>query len=372
MSDMILQADPKAAYLAQRDEIDAAIARVLASGWYVLGEEVAAFEREFAAFQETAHGIGVGSGTAALSLALRALGVGPGDGVATVAHTAVATVAAIELIGAVPLLVDIDRGYAMDPGSLEALLQAPPVPVKAVVPVHIYGQPADMETILPLARRHGLAVLEDCAQSHGARLGGRPAGTFGDAAAYSFYPTKNLGALGDGGFVATADAATAERVRSLRAYGWRQVRYVSEEPGDNSRLDELQAAILRVKLRRLAADTERRRAIASAYDAALADGPLPPPWRRPGAAHAFHLYVVETGERDALAAALKGAGIGTNVHYPVPVHLQPAYAGRIALAPGGLPATERAAGRVLSLPLFPQMSDAQVERVAAALRRAGS
>lgn len=366
MSAPIPQADPKAGYLAQKAAIDAAVARVLDSGWYILGEEVAAFEREFAAFQETGYGIGVASGTAALALGLRALGVGPGDGVVTVSHTAVATVAAIELIGAVPLLADIDRGYAMAPASLEAALATAPVPVKAVVPVHIYGQPADMRAILPIARTHELKVLEDCAQSHGARLDGKRAGSFGDAAAFSFYPTKNLGGLGDGGLVATGDAEIAAHVQSLRAYGWRAVRYVSDEAGDNSRLDELQAAILRVKLRALAADTARRQAIAAAYDAVLGDRA---PWRRPGAEPVFHLYVIEPDDRDGFAAALKAEGIGTNVHYPVPVHLQPAYAGRIALPPGGLPATERAATRVLSLPLFPQMTDAQVERVCEALRR---
>jgi len=364
----IPQTDPKAGYLAARDEIDAAVRRVLESGWYILGKEVEAFEAEFAAFVGPGmHAVGVANGTDALVLALRALGVGPGDGVVTVSHTAVATVAAVELAGAVPVLADIDACHGLDPQRFADALAAAPVPVKAVIPVHLYGQPADLTPILETARSRGIAVLEDCSQAHGAAIGGRRVGTFGDVAAYSLYPTKNLGALGDGGVLATGDARLAERLRMLREYGWRQ-RYVSEIAGTNTRLDEMQAAILRAKLRRLAADDARRRAIADAYDAALAGLPAEPPRRRPGTTHVFHQYVVRRPDRDAVRAALQARGIGTGIHYPVPVHLQPAYAGRVALGPGGLPATEAAAREVFSLPMFPQLTDAQVARVADALR----
>jgi dTDP-4-amino-4,6-dideoxygalactose transaminase len=289
---MIPQTDPKAGYLAQRAEIDAAIARVLEGGRYILGPEVSAFEREFSAYIGVRHGVGVGSGTDALVLALKAIGVAPEDYVVTVSHTAVASVAAIELAGARPLLVDIEpRTFTMDPAELARVLAAPPGRIPAIVPVHLYGQPADLDAILPLARRHGARVVEDCAQSHGARLGESRAGSLGDLAAFSFYPTKNLGALGDGGMVATADAALAERLRALREYGWRE-RYVSDIAGANSRLDELQAAVLRVKLGRLEARNSRRAALAAAYDRGLAGLALGLPARRAGAGHVFHQYVV--------------------------------------------------------------------------------
>lgn len=366
---MIAQADPRAGYLAAREAIDAAVQRVLAGGWYVLGQEVAAFEAEFAAFVGVGHGIGVGNGTDALALILRALGLGPGDRVATVSHTAVATVAAVEMAGAVPLLVDVEPGtMTMDPDDLAGLLARDPERrIKAVLPVHLYGQAADLARIVELARHHGAALVEDGSQAHGAALVGRRLGIFGRAAAWSLYPTKNLGALGDGGIVTTDDPALAERLRALRQYGWRQ-RYVSDEPGINSRLDELQAAILRVKLTRLAAGNARRRAIAERYDAALEGGPIAPPARRPGAEHVFHQYVLRCPDRDTVQAALRAAGIGTNVHYPVPVHRQRAYAGRVGLGPAGCRATELAAAEVLSLPIHPELTDGEVEGVAAALR----
>lgn len=371
MTDAIPQADPRAAYLARRDAIDAAMRRVLEGGRYMLGEEVAAFERGFASFVGAGHGVGVANGTDAIALTLRALGIGSGDRVATVAHTAVATVAAVEQAGAAPVLVDVEAGaWTMDPASLAAALARDPGRrVKAVMPVHLYGQPAAMPEIAALAAAHGAALVEDGSQAHGATLDGRPVGSWGVAAAWSLYPTKNLGALGDGGIVTTDDAALAERLRALRQYGWRE-RYVSAEPGGvNSRLDELQAAVLRVKLAGLGADNARRRAIAARYDRELAgdDRRPDPPARRAGAGHVFHQYVLRCADRGRVRADLAAAGVGTNVHYPVPVHLQPAYAGRVALAPGGLPVTERAAREVLSLPVFPQLADAQVERVAAAL-----
>jgi dTDP-4-amino-4,6-dideoxygalactose transaminase len=367
------QADPRAGYRAHKDEIDAAIARMLDTGRYILGPEVAAFEQEFAGSIGARHAIGVASGTEALVLALQALDLGADDYVATVSHTAVATVAAIELAGATPLLIDIDPAtYTMDPARLAAALGAPPGRIAAIIPVHLYGLAADMTAICDLAQRHGCRVIEDCAQSHGAWLEGRRLGSIGDLAAFSFYPTKNLGAIGDGGAILTNDASLAARVRELREYGWRQ-RYVSDRVGMNSRLDELQAAILRVKLRHLDADNARRQAIAGAYDDGLrwCDG-LGLPARRGGATHVFHQYVLRCPARDAVQAALRARGIGTNIHYPVPVHLQPAYKGRIAIGPGGLAESERAAREVLSLPLFPELAADQVARVIAALRSISS
>lgn len=369
----IPQNDPRAAYLAQRAEIDAAISRALDGGWYILGKETRDFEAEFAAAVGCRHGVGVGNGTDALVLALRALGVGPGQCVATVSHTAVATVAAIELAGATPLFIDIDpESFTMDPAALAAALAAPPAagPIAAILPVHLYGQAADLAALGALAERHGVRLVEDCAQAHGARFEDRPAGSFGVAACFSLYPTKNLGALGDGGIVVTGDEALAAELRAIREYGWRGRRYVSERTGLNSRLDEVQAAILRVKLTRLACDNERRRAIAERYDAAVRGTAVAPPTRDRRAVHVFHQYVVRTPRRDRLRAALESAGIGCNIHYPVPVHLQPAYRGRLPIGPTGLAATERAAGEILSLPMYPQLSEGQVDRIAETLSEA--
>ena len=357
------QTNPKAGYLAHQAEIDAAIQRVLESGWYILGREVESFEQEFAAYIGVRHAIGVANGTDALGLSLRACGVGPGDLVFTVSHTAVATVAAIELAGATPVLVDIDPvTYTMDPNCLEyALAHLPAGKPKAVIPVHLYGHPADMPSILELAKRHGLYVIEDCAQSHGATLDGRMTGAWGDIAAFSFYPTKNLGALGDGGMVVTDNHALAERVRLLQQYGWRE-RYISEIPGGNSRLDELQAAVLRVKLRGLDKENMRRQNLAQTYNTLLADAGMTLPAVRSGVAHVYHQYVVRLPQRDALRYYLRQAGVGTLIHYPTPVHLQPAYQSRLPIV-APLPWTEQAARQVLSLPMFPQLSDDQVRRV---------
>ena len=368
---MIPQANPGAGYRALKAEIDEAVARALASGWYVLGQEGRAFEAEFAAWLGLPHAIGCGNGTDAIALALRGLGIGAGSSVVTVSHTAVATVAAIEMAGATPLLVDIDPvHYTMDPDALSRVLDDPPPglpPIGAVVVVHLYGQPADLDRIVPLCRQHRVALIEDCAQAHGARLHGRRVGTFGDAATFSFYPTKNLGALGDGGAVAVADPALAERIAALRQYGWHK-HYISQEVGVNSRLDELQAAILRVKLTRLDSQNARRRAIASAYTAAIEGGSLTAPHIREGAESVFHLFVARTAQRDAVQARLRDAGIGTGIHYPVPVHLQPAYAGRVATGPRGCPETEAASREILSLPLYPELTDEQVQAVCAGLR----
>jgi dTDP-4-amino-4,6-dideoxygalactose transaminase len=368
MTAFIPPANPAAGYRALQTEIDAAVARALNSGWYILGQELRGFEAEFAAWIGVGAAVGCGNGTDAIALALRAFDIGPNCTVITVSHTAVASVAAIEMVGATPLLLDIERAHhTLDPVELEAVLAAPPAglpPIRAVLAVHLYGQPADLDRIAAACARHGVLLIEDCAQAHGARLRGRKVGGFGAAGTFSFYPTKNLGALGDGGAVVCDDPALAARLAALRQYGWR-THYVSEEVGVNSRLDELQAAILRVKLAHLDAQNARRRAIAAAYDTALHALGIAPPARRAGAEHVFHLYVLRVADRPAVQARLREAGIGTGVHYPQPVHLQPAYRGRIALGPSGCAETEAAAREVLSLPLYPELTDAEVERVCA-------
>jgi dTDP-4-amino-4,6-dideoxygalactose transaminase len=367
---IVPQSDPGASYRAARASIDAAVARVLESGWYILGEEGAAFEREYGAWLG-AETVGCGNGTDALVLALRGLGIGAGDAVATVSHTAVATVAAIEMADALPVLIDIEPDfYTMDAADLEAVLVRPPPgcpPVRAVIVVHIYGQAAAMDEILAVAARHGVPVIEDCAQAHGASLHGKRLGTLADAATFSFYPTKNLGALGDAGAVATGDAALARRLRAMRQYGWER-RYVSDVTGINSRLDEVQAAVLRVKLLTLDAGNARRREIAAAYDEALAGTAMTPPRRRDDAVHVFHQYVIRAAARDEVQAALRAQGIGTGIHYPVPVHLQPAYRDRLPMGPRACAATAAAAGDIFSLPMFPEMTEAQLAVVCAALR----
>ena len=344
---MILCSNPREQYLAHREEIDAAIDNVLTNGRYILGPEVEAFEREFAQYCGVKHAVGVGSGTEALHVALAAMGVGAGDEVITTAHTAVATASAIRLCGATPVFVDIEPGtWTIDPRLVEAAITPK---TKAIVPVHIYGQPADLAPILKL----GVPVLEDCAQAHGAKYDGRRVGSMGLLGAFSFYPTKNLGAIGDGGAVVTNDDALAKRLRLLREYGWAE-RYVSSTDGWNTRLDELQAAILRVKLRHLDDDNTRRRTIAKRYDEALTSTPVV----REGVEHVYHLYVITNDRRDALQQQLRDRGIGALVHYPVPVHKQPAYATN-----DSLPNTERAAATVLSLPMYPELTPEQQEQV---------
>lgn len=381
---MIPCANPKAQYLAGKDAVDAAVRRVLESGSYILGEEVAAFEAEFAAWlapDREMHAVGVASGTDALHVALRALGIGPGDEVVTTSFTAVGTVAAIELAGATPVLADIDPvTLTLDPASVEHVLTPR---TRALIPVHLYGAPADLtgvDGLLALARRHGLRVIEDCAQAHGATHGtidgGRHVGTFGDIGAFSCYPTKNLGALGDAGIVVTADAALADRMRRLRQYGWDDNR-LSGFTGVNSRLDALQAAVLRAKLPGLTAANAERRRIAAAYDEALGasgaretqgpGGTIRAPAARPGDGHVYHLYTIRSAVRDRLKAFLAARGIETRVHYDVPVHLQPAYRGRLAGC-NHLPVTERAAREVLSVPMFPGLRDEDIAAVCAALR----
>jgi dTDP-4-amino-4,6-dideoxygalactose transaminase len=352
------------AYEVDRVEIDASMRRVMESGWYILGPEVESFEREFAHWLGTKHCVGVANGTDAIALALKAVGCGPGTTVVTVSHTVSATVAAIEQIGATPLLIDIEAGfYTMDPRELADVLDSPPAnvpPIRAALPVHLYGGAADLRSIAAVCRRHGVALVDDCAHAVGATFEGEKIGaTLADASCFSFYPTKNLGGFGDGGAVTTRDDAIAERVRSLRQYGWGQ-RYVSEMAGGvDSRLDELQAAILRVRLRRLDERQERRWLIARDYGCAL-------PFHHGDAPN--HLYVVRVPDRNAFMAHLESHGIQGAIHYPVPVHLQPAYRDRVALGPSGCRESERASQEVVSLPIYPEMTDEQLAIVCDALR----
>jgi len=360
----ILQTDPRASYIAQQRAIDRAISRVLDGGSYILGREVESFEAGFADFVGVDYAIGCASGTDAIELALRACNIGAGDLVFTVSHTAVATVAAIERVGAIAVLIDIEPGtYTMAPHELSRALRVPhPGRPAAILPVHLYGQPADLSSLCDLARANGLRFIEDCAQSHGALYRGRPTGSFGDIGCFSFYPTKNLGAFGDGGMVVTREPALAAALREMREYGWRE-RYVSARVGINSRLDAIQAAILGVKLGSVAADNARRRTIADRYDSGLAKFPLMLPKRRTDSTHVFHQYVIRVAERDVLRDWLHAAGIGTGIHYPLPVHLQPAYRGRLATGPSGLGVTERAVRQILSLPMYPQMSEEMIDRI---------
>jgi len=361
---MISCSSPLAQYEFHKAEIEDAIKRVLERGRYILGEEVKLFEQEFADYIGIKYAVGVGSGTEALHLALAACGIGPGDEVITVSFVAVAIVAAIELTGAKPVLVDIEpEFFTLDPNKLETAITPR---TKAIIPVHLYGQPADLEPILEIAQEHGLRVIEDCAQSHGAIYKGKRTGAWGDIGCFSFYPTKNLGALGDGGMVVTGQSELAQRVRLLREYGWAE-RYVSNIPGWNSRLDELQAAILRVKLRYLDKDNSARVRIAAMYHRRLNGCGLILPSVREKGAHVYHLYVVRTSRRDDLQRYLRDKGIATLIHYSMPVHVQPAYKGRLPGC-GNLAETERIAHEVLSLPIYPELSEPDVKQVIAAVR----
>ena len=355
--------DLRAAYEELKEEIDEAVARVLGSGYYLLGKEVEALEEEFAEHLNVEYCVGVGNGLDALHLALRALGVGQGDEVLVPSNTYIATWLAVSYAGAVPVPVEPDeRTYNIDPEKLEAAITDR---TRAIIPVHLYGQPADMDPILEVARKHNLWVLEDAAQAHGACYKGKRVGGLGDIAGWSFYPGKNLGAFGDGGAVTTNNGELADRVRVLRNYGSR-TKYFNEVRGFNSRLDEIQAAVLRVKLKHLDEWNRRRRNIAELYRREL-EGcnlilPYVPEWAEP----AYHLFVVRSGQRDALQQYLKTQGIGTLIHYPVPPHLQQAYC-EIGLAAGTLPISERIHREVLSLPIGPHVTEAQVETVTRAV-----
>jgi dTDP-4-amino-4,6-dideoxygalactose transaminase len=355
--------DLKAGYCELQPEIDAAVRRVLESGQYILGDEVSTFEREYAAYCEATHCVSVANGLDALHLALVALGVGPGDEVIVPSHTYIATWLAVSQCGATPVPVEPDEAtYSIDPACIEAAITPR---TKAILPVHLYGQPADMDPILAVARKYGLRVLEDSAQAHGARYKGKRIGAHGDVVAWSFYPGKNLGACGDGGAITTDDLEIADCIRVLRNYGSR-VKYANEVRGYNSRLDPVQAAVLRVKLRVLDAWNARRAKIVARYTTELAVTglvlPAVPAWAEP----VWHLYVVQHPQRDTIQETLAKAGIGTLIHYPIPPHLQQAYA-NAGYVKGQFPIAERMASQLLSLPVGPQLDDAGVTAVIASL-----
>jgi dTDP-4-amino-4,6-dideoxygalactose transaminase len=359
--------DLPAQYQRIRAEMDAAIARVLAGAQFIKGEDCGAFEREFADHCGVAHAVGVANGTDALTLALRAYGVGPGDEVVTVANNFVATGEAILLNGARPVWVDVDPAtFTMDPEAVERAITAR---TRLILPVHLYGHPADMDAIVDIASRHGLPVLEDAAQAHGAEIAGRRVGSLGHAACFSFYPGKNLGAYGDAGMVVSNDGAFVSRVRQIANHGGGANKYDNVVLGTNSRLDTLQAAVLRVKLRHLDEWNRERRERVAVYDRALAGVPgVVLPRERAGARSAWHLYTIRVSGREGLAAHLKSRGIATAVHYPKPLHLQPAMApagGR----PGDLPVTERLCREVISLPLYPELPLETVSRIADEVRQ---
>jgi dTDP-4-amino-4,6-dideoxygalactose transaminase len=354
----------RAQYDSIKDEINAALARVLESGQYVLGDEVAAFEEEFAAYCGARYGIGVNSGTSALHLSLLAAGIGPGDEVITVPFTFVATVAAIRYAGARPVFVDIEpRSYTMDVGQLEGAITER---TRAIMPVHLYGQPADMDPILEIAERHGLRVIEDAAQAHGAEYKGRRTGGIGDLGCFSFYPAKNLGAYGEGGMVVTSHAGYARTIRMLRDWGQSR-KYHHDLQGYNYRMDGFQGAILRVKLRNLEAWTEARRAHAGRYNKLLAGSRVQTPEEMPYARHVYHVYAIRTTQRDALQQALGSQRIHTGIHYPIPVHLLEAHAD-LGYALGDFPRSEQAAAEVLSLPMYAELRLPQIESTVEGIR----
>jgi dTDP-4-amino-4,6-dideoxygalactose transaminase len=363
---MILFLDLGAAYRELKPEIDAAVSRVLESGWYILGPEVEAFEAEWAAYCDAKHAVGLANGLDALTLALRALDIGPGDEVIVPSNTYIATWLAVTGVGATIVPVEPDMAtHNIDPARIEAAITSR---TRALLPVHLYGQPADMDPILDIAQRHGLRVIEDAAQAHGAKYKGKRIGAHGDIVCWSFYPGKNLGALGDAGAITTTDATLAERVALLRNYGSHQ-KYVNEEAGVNSRLNPIQAAVLRVKLEVLDEWTERRRAVALAYTKGLSQSdvilPHVPNWAEP----AWHLYVVRTSDREALQDHMTEAGIGTLIHYPIPPHMQKAYTD-MKIMPEALHMARDLASEVLSLPMGPQLSLDQVQNIVNALKNA--
>jgi dTDP-4-amino-4,6-dideoxygalactose transaminase len=362
---MIQLVDLKAQYDTISDEINEAIQSVIENSAFVGGNAVREFEKEFAAYCEVKACVGVGNGTDAIYLVLRALGIGAGDEVITVAHTFIATSEAISMTGARPVFVDIKEDtMLMDPALLEAAITPR---TKAIVPVHLYGQPCEMDSIMEIAERHGLKVIEDAAQAHGARWRGRRVGSIGDAATFSFYPGKNLGAFGDAGAVVSNDEDLIERVRMFANHG-RLEKYTHKMEGVNSRLDGLQAAILRVKLRHLDGWNESRRRHADFYLDTLTNGEIRPQTTHPDAAPVWHLFVVRVSERDAFQQNLRSEGIATGIHYPVPLHLQPAYE-HANISRGTLPVTERVSAEVVSLPMYPELTPAQLSSILNAVTR---
>ena len=354
---MIFFSNPKAQYLARKEEFDLVIQEVLAGGNFVLGENVQAFENEFAGYIGTKYCVSVGSGTDALCIGLRGLEIGEGDEVIVPSHTATATVAAIKLAGARPVFVDVDPEYlTLDPSLIEKVITPNS---KGVIAVHLYGQPADMEGIKKVAQQNNLRVIEDCAQSPGAVYKNIRVGGIGDLGCFSFYPTKNLGAFGDGGAITTSDLILAQKIKKLRQYGWNENR-VSQFPGFNSRLDEIQAAVLRVKLKSLEKDNAKRICLANHYDQGLSSLPIKLSGKRPDCKHVYHLYVIEVENRDVLVEYLLSKGIKVGVHYPVPAHKMPAFAVDFK---GVLPQTEFIVDRVISLPVYPELDQTEQEKI---------
>jgi dTDP-4-amino-4,6-dideoxygalactose transaminase len=360
---MIPFVDLKAQYASIKPEVDAAIGRVLENCEFTLGSEVAAFEKEFATYCQTQNAIGVNSGTSALHLALLAAGVGPGDEVITVPFTFVATVSAIWYTGAKPVLVDIDpRSFTMDPAAIEAAITPR---TKAIIPVHLYGQPADMDPIMAIAQRRGLMVVEDAAQAHGAEYKGRRTGGLGDLGCFSFYPGKNLGAYGEGGMVVTSNARHARKIRMLRDWGAER-KYHHVLKGYNYRLEGIQGAVLRVKLRHLERWTAARRAAAAQYNWRFGESGVCSPQEMPYARHVYHVYAIRTRQRTAWQHALRAQGIHTGIHYPIPVHLLPAFSD-LGYRRGAFPHAERASREVLSLPMYPELTASQCAEVSKAV-----
>ena len=358
--------DLRAQHRAIATEVDFALRAVMERADFVLGHDVEVFEAEYAAYCEAAYAVGVDSGLSALELGMRALGIGPGDEVITPANSFIASSSAISFTGATPVWADVDpMTLNLDPDAVRAAITPD---TKAIMVVHLYGQPADLGSIAGIAREHGLRLIEDACQAHGARFAGRRVGSFGDFAAFSFYPAKNLGAYGDGGILTTQDTGLADRVRMMRNYGQRQ-KYEHVTMAWNRRLDTIQAAVLRVKLRHLDQWNEARRAHAALYSSLLQESGLELPGTRHDVEHVYHLFVVQTDRRDQLLAALRAEGIGAALHYPIPIHQQEVYRDR-GLGVGAFPITERAAARLLSIPMYPELTPTQIERVASALMTA--
>lgn len=364
---MILCANPAAQFLSHQEEIEAAVLRVMRGSRHILGSEVEALESEFADYIGVRYCIGVANGTDAIELAIRSLELLPGDEVITVSHTAVATVAAIEAAGVIPVLVDVDPNfYTLNPDQLQGVLSSK---TRAVVAVHLYGQPANLDAISKFCTKHNLFLIEDGSQAHGARWNGRRIGGIGHIGCFSCYPTKNLGAIGDAGLITTNDELLAKKIRMLREYGWER-RYISDIVGRNSRLDELQAAILRVKLKYLDLDNEKRCQIASKYSSLLNGTKLKVPSSRVNSEEVFHLYVVVTPARQKLLDYIQKSGIQAGIHYPLPIHLQPAYKNRIRTTQD-MGITERLAEEVLSLPIYPELDSNQIIEVVKAINSFG-
>jgi len=357
---MLFCANPHAQYLSHKEQISNAVTRVLESQSYILGSEVEKFEKSFAEYCGVTEGVGVNSGTDALILSLRALDVGLGDEVITVSHTALATIAAILAVGATPVLVDIESDfYTMDP---QRFRDAVSPKTKAVIPVHLYGQPADMDAILNIAREHNLYVIEDCAQAAGATYKGKRVGSLGDVGCFSFYPTKNLGAIGDGGMVITKNQNIAGRIRRLGQYGWDENR-MTTEPGINSRLDEIQAAILNVKLKNLDVDNEKRKNIALQYNKIFSSSAIVLPKERPDTTHVYHLYVISLKKRDGLKNSLKESGVMAGIHYNMSAHQHQGYDLRCSFSYKNLPKTNKIVDTILSLPMYPEISFEQIKSI---------